>query len=72
MCINSVSAGKVLLPSKSTSRPPGKGPGSHRGQYSILPLYTDPLGCLDMLVAYLNSDDLHLVTFTIDMIASMI
>ena len=71
MCIDSVSVGSVLLPSKSTSRTIGKGVGSYKRKLIILPTCTY-LGFLDILGACSIGPNLHLYTFIfIDNITSI-
>ena len=72
MCINSINFGNILLPSRSTSRPLGKGSGRYVRKYIILLIYTDPAGHLDLLSACSNGPNLHLVTFTIVVIITSI
>ena len=55
--IDSVSIGNVPIPSKSTSGPLGKVIGKYVRKYLILPIYTDPAGCLDMHNVCSNSAD---------------
>ena len=62
---NRISVGNILLPSRSISRPLGKGTGSYIRKYNILPIYTNPVGYLDVLIVCSNGPDMYLVTFTI-------
>ena len=64
MYFDSISVGNILLPSRSTSSPLGKGAGRYMRQKIILPINTNPAGHFNMLTVCSNILELHLITFT--------